>query len=123
MGVVLFEINGFFAFIQRFVPRLLTGFLVGFLNRVFRRAGLRSVSFFLSGFFAAFLNTALFMLALVFLFGNTPYVQGLIGGRNIIIFICAFVGINAVVEMAASTFITGIICRALEKARLIGGQL
>ena len=26
MGVILFDINPFFAFVQRFVPRLLTGF-------------------------------------------------------------------------------------------------
>ncbi len=121
MGVILFEINGFFAFIQRFIPRLFAGFLVGLLNRAFHRAGLRSVAYYLSGFFAAFLNTVLFMLALVLLFGHTAYVQELIAGRNIIVFICAFVGINAVVEMAVSTFITGVVCRALEKARLIGG--
>ena len=74
----------------------------------------------MAGFSAAFLNTALFMAALVLLFGNTEYVQGLIAGRNVIVFICTFVGINAVFEMLATTFITGVVCKALEKARLIG---
>ena len=46
------------------------------------------------------------MTALVLLFGNTEYVQGLIAGRNIIVFICAFVGVNAVVEMVVATLIT-----------------
>ena len=45
--------------------------------------------------------------------------QELIGGRNVIAFICTFVGINAVFEMAASTLITGAVGTALHKAKLI----
>ena len=121
MGVILFEISPFFAFVQRFVPRLLTGLLSGWICRGMRATRLRASAGFVTGFCAAFLNTLLFMGALVLLFGNTEYVQGLINGRNIIVFICTFVGINAVVEMLASTAVTGVVCRALEKARLIGG--
>ena len=78
-----------------------------------------SVASFVTGFFAAFLNTLFFMTALILLFGNTEYVQGLIGGKNIIIFVCTFVGINAVCERISSTLLTGIIVMALKKARLI----
>ena len=53
------------------------------------------------------------------LFGNTEYVQNLIGGRNVIVFICAFVGVNAVFEMISATILTGIITVALKKAKLI----
>ena len=74
---------------------------------------------FITGFFAAFLNTVLFMTALVLLFGNTDYMQELIAGRNIIVFICTFVGINAVFEMIASTLITGAVGSALYKAKAI----
>ena len=59
------------------------------------------------------------MTALVLLFGNTDYMQGLIGGRNIIVFICTFVGINAVFEMISSTIITGMLGSGLFKARVI----
>ena len=59
------------------------------------------------------------MLALVGLFGNTEYMQNLIGGRNIILFICSFVGINAVCEMVSSTILTGAIGTALYKAKVI----
>lgn len=59
------------------------------------------------------------MAALVLLFGNTEYIQGLIDGRNVIVFICSFVGINAVFEMIASTIITGLVGFALYKAKLI----
>lgn len=119
MGVMLFEINPFFAFLQRFVPRLLMGAMAGVIFRLVQRHSTMLAGFF-AGFSAAFLNTVLFMTALVVLFGNTEYVQELIGGRNVIVFICSFVGINAVFEMLATTFITGAVCKALEKARLIG---
>ena len=74
---------------------------------------------FVAGFCAAFLNTALFMTFLVVLFGNTDYINELMGGKNVIIFICTFVGINAVFEMIVSTVFTGIIVKALERAKLI----
>ena len=120
MGVLLFEINPFFAFVQRFVPRLLMGTLAGVIFDAVKKWKGSTLAGFVAGFSAAFLNTALFMTALVLLFGNTEYVQGLIAGRNVIVFICTFVGINAVFEMLATTFITGVVCKALEKARLIG---
>lgn len=56
---------------------------------------------------------------LVCLFGNTEYVQGLMGGKNVILFICTFVGINAVCEMLSATVITGAVGAALYKARLL----
>jgi hypothetical protein len=37
------------------------------------------------------------------------------GGRNVILFICAFVGINAVVEMIAASVIVGVVGRVLMK--------
>ena len=122
MGVILFEINPVLAFLQRFVPRLLMGFLTGVIYNFVKKISNSTVAGFAAGFSAAFLNTALFMTALVLLFGNTEYVSELIGGRNIIVFICAFVGINAVFEMLSSTLITGIISKTLHKAKLIGGK-
>ena len=38
-----------------------------------------------------------------------------------IVFICSFVGINAVCEMISSTVITGMVGAALYKARLLPG--
>ena len=119
MGVIFFEINPFFAFIQRFLPRLLTGFLTGCIFSGVRKLAGHTIACFVSGFCAAFLNTALFMAALVLLFGNTQYLQDMIAGRNIILFMLTFVGINAVFEMLVSTAITGILGKTLEKARLI----
>ncbi|MBE6785338.1 MAG: ECF transporter S component [Ruminococcaceae bacterium] len=119
MGVILFEINPALAFIQRFVPRLVMGLLTAYIYKIVKKSLGSTVANYVSGFSAAFLNTALFMGFLVLLFGNTEYMTELIGGKNIIVFICSFVGINAVFEMAVSTVLTGIIVKALEKARLI----
>ena len=115
MGVILFEINPFLAFIQRFVPRLLAGLLSGVIYQGLKKVANPVIAGFVTGFSAALLNTVLFMLALVVLFGNTGYVQSLIAGRNVIVFICAFVGINAVVEMLAATAVVGIVGKVLNK--------
>ena len=119
MGVVLFGINPVLAFIQRFVPRLLDGLLLGYIFRGVKKASNARIGCFVTGFFSAFLNTLFFMTALVVLFGNTEYMQGLIGGKNIILFVCGFVGINAVCEMVSSTISTGAVGVALLKAGLI----
>lgn len=120
MGATLFSISPVLAFIQCVIPRLLDGLLLGYIFKGVRKATQKtSVASFVTGFFAAFLNTLFFMTALILLFGNSEYVQGLIGGKNIIIFVCTFVGINAVCEMISSTLLTGIIVMALKKARLI----
>ena len=118
MGVMLFSIDPVLTFIQRFVPRVLDGLLLGYIYRFLRKRTKSYVACAVTGFFSAFLNTLLFMTALVVLFGNTQYMQELIGGRNIIVFICTFVGINAVAEMASSTILTGAVGTALDKADL-----
>lgn len=120
MGIILFEISPVLAFVQRFFPRMVTGLLTGFIYLWCKKRKGHTFASFTAGFSAAFLNTALFMLTLVLLFGNTEYMQELINGRNIILFICAFVGINAVCEMLASTVVTGILGKALQKAKVIG---
>ena len=119
MGVILFDINPIFAFIQRFIPRIIDGVLIGFIFRGVRKHTNTYAASAVTGFFSAFLNTLFFMTFLVALYGNTDYIQELINGRNIIVFICTFVGINAVCEMISSTIITGAIGAALYKAKLI----
>ena len=120
MGATLFSISPILAFIQRFVPRFLDGWLLGYLFRWLRKVTKNTtLAGYITGFLSAFLNTVFFMVALVVLFGNTDYVKNLIGGRNIIVFICAFVGVNAICEMISATILTGVISVALKKARLI----
>ena len=119
MGAVLFGINPVLAFVQRFGPRLLDGLLLGYIFRGVRKVSNTPTACFVTGFCSAFLNTALFMSLLVLLFGNTEYMQTLMGGKNVIAFICGFVGINAVCEMVSSTIITGAVGLALYKAHFV----
>ena len=119
MGAMLFSINPFLAFLQRFVPRALDGLLVGCLFRFCQKTIGPVPACFVAGFCSAFLNTLFFMSALILLFGSTDYVQGLINGRNVVVFVCAFVGINAVVEMVSSTLITGLLGSALYSAKIL----
>ena len=118
MGAVLVTISPVLAFIQRFVPRVLDGLIIGFIFKALRKKN-TYVACAVTGFCSAFLNTVFFMTSLVWLFGHTEYMQGLIGGRSIILFIITFVGINAVCEMVASTVITGLVGTALFKAKVI----
>ena len=122
MGVMLFEINPVLTLLQRFIPRILAGWLAGWVYVGMNKVSNSTVSGFVTGFSAALLNTVLFMTALVLMFGRTEYLQNLIDGRNILIFVCTFVGINAVVEMLASTLAVGAVSAALKKSRLIGGK-
>ncbi len=119
MGAVLFGINPFLAFIQRFIPRVLDGLLLGYIFRWVQKISNSYVSCFVTGFCSAFLNTLFFMTALILLYGNTDYVQGLMGGKNVIAFVCTFVGVNAVFEMLSSTILTGAVGTALIKSKLI----
>ena len=62
------------------------------------------------------------MTSLVLLFGNTEYMKNLMGSKNVLVFIVTFVGVNALVEMLASTLITAAVGTALFKAHLIPTQ-
>ena len=119
MGAMLFSINPLLAFLQRFLPRLLDGFCIGYIFRFMRKKTNIYVSCAVTGFFSAFLNTLFFMTALIGMFGNTSYIKEMIGGQNVILFCCAFVGINAVCEMVSSTVITGAVGAALSRAHLL----
>ena len=119
MGAVLVQINPFLAFIQRFIPRALDGFLAGLIFTSSSKIIDNRISACITGFCTALMNTAFFMFSLVFLFGNTDYMQGLMKGKSVIPFIIGFVGFNALLEMAAATVATGGIFYALCKAKLI----
>ena len=83
MGAALAAVNPFLAFVQRFFPRLLDGFLLSYIYRFVRRfnpyAGCA-----VTGFCAAFLNTLFFMTSLVWLFGSTEYMQNSMAGRGML---------------------------------------
>lgn len=119
LGEVLFGISPVCCFIVCFVPRLLDGYLSGIIFRGLSAKTPRTVACYITGFAAAFLNTLFFMTALILLYGSHSYMQELIAGRNIVVFVCAFVGINAVFEMLACTVVSGAVGSALYRAGVV----
>lgn len=122
MGAALAAVNPFLAFVQRFVPRLLDGFLLGYIYRFIHNKLNAYVGCAVTGFMAAFLNTLFFMTSLVWLFGSTEYMQNSMAGRGMLTYIVAAVGLNGVVEMIVSTVLTGAIGSALYKAGFVKKQ-
>lgn len=116
MGAALAGINPLLAFVQRFFPRLIDGLLLGYIYRLLKPRANVHVSCAVTGFFAAFLNTLLFMTSLVWIFGGTEYMQSSMAGRGLLAYIVASVGVNGLVEMLVSTVVTGLVGPALEKA-------
>ena len=121
MGMILFEINPVLTIVQRLITRILAGWLTGVVYQKLHKHNVKLAAY-ISGFAAALFNTVLFMSALVLLFWNTEYLQGLIAGRNIFVFVFTFVGINALVELFSTTVVAGTVCKALEKIKMIGGK-
>lgn len=123
MGAALTAIDPVLSFVQRFVPRLLDGFLVGVIYKALSKKNINNfAACAVTGFCTAFFNTLFFMSALILLFGQTDYVQQLMdkkGTHNVFLFVVMFVGINAVLEMLAATIVTGGVGTALIKAKLI----
>ena len=122
MGAVLVGIDPVLSFVQRFFPRLIDGLLLSFIYRALKPRTNVYVACAVTGFFAAFLNTALFMTSLVWLFGSTEYMQGSMAGRGLLAYIVGSVGVNGIVEMATSTIVTGAVGTALYKADFINDK-
>lgn len=116
MGAALAGINPFLAFVQRFFPRLIDGLLLGFIYKFLKPRVNVYAACAITGFFAALLNTLLFMTSLVWLFGGTEYMQNSMAGRGLLAYIVGSVGVNGLVEMVVSTVVTGAVGTALEKA-------
>lgn len=124
LGTALFGISPVLTVVQCFVPRILDGVIIGLVSSVLKNKCSSSIlRCSVVGFLSAFLNTLFYMTSLIVLFGNTDvimsYRQTLAPGKNVFLFVCLFVGVNAVAEMISSTVITGAVGTALMKAKLI----
>ena len=118
--MMLFNINPVFTFLLCIPTRMLMGWLTGMIFKgVHKVDRSKTISYFVGGFSAAFLNTVFFMGALMLFFWNTSYIQELnasLGGLNPIMFVVAFVGVNGLLEMPASCVVGGIISKAVNRA-------
>jgi len=119
-GAVLVGINPFYAFLVAVPTRTLMGFLTGVIFRALSRGGsAKTACYYIGGFCAPFLNTVFFMGVMALCYWNTEYFQNLnstMGNLNPLMFICAFVGVNAVVEILAGSVVGGTVAKILHKA-------
>ena len=108
-GVTLFGINPIFTAILCLVPRILMGLFAGLISKTFAASADKSLNTAARSVVTALLtpvfNTVMFMGLLIMFFWKTEYIQGLAGGLDIFPFIFAFVGINGLLEIAASLVI------------------
>ncbi|MBQ9407772.1 MAG: ECF transporter S component, partial [Clostridia bacterium] len=120
-GIALLElgVNPLLLFLQRFLPRAIDGVLLGIIFNLIKNRLHISVSSGGTGFLAAFINTLLFMSALILLFKNTSYMQEKIAGRAYVTYVIASVGVQGLIELAVSTVATSAIAVALHKAGFI----
>ena len=113
-GVALLEINPFFCFLVCVPTRLLMGWLTGLFFKAIKQENI--IGYAATGLVGSLLNTLFFMSALIALYWNTEYLQGIagaLGTTGVFAFIVAIVGINGVVEAVCCTILSAVICKAL----------
>lgn len=109
------------SFANTVLPRILMGFCVGWVYRAAHKLDRGStISYYIGGIAAPLLNTLFYMTVLVCIFLNAPTLQDLIGPElmakfrdNILLFVAAYVGVQALIEAAVGCVISGSICKAL----------
>jgi uncharacterized membrane protein len=121
LGIALMQegANPILMFVHRFGSRFVDGLLLGYIFRALRGRCNVFAACSVTGFFAAFLNTLLFMSTLVLFFSNTAKMQQSMAGRAFFAYIVASVGVNGLIEMAVSTILAGAVGTALHKAGFV----
>lgn len=115
-GVALLEINPVFCFIVCVVTRTLMGWLTGLFFKVIKQNNM--VGYGATGLVGSLLNTLLFMSALLILFWNTEFIQGIagtLGTTGVLAFVIAFVGLNGLIEAISCTILAATVCAALNR--------
>lgn len=109
------------SFLNTIVPRVLMGVCVGWIFRAIHKIDrTKTVSYYIGGIAAPLLNTLLYMTVLVMIFLNAPTLEAVLGAElmakfqdNILLFVAAYVGVQALIEAAVGCIISGSICKVL----------
>ena len=109
------------SFINTIIPRILMGICVGWVYRAASRLDRgNTISYYIGGIADPLLNTLFYMTVLVLIFLNAPTLQALLGEElmskfqdNILLFVAAYVGVQALIEAALGCVISGSVCKAL----------
>ena len=113
-GTALFGIDPLLTFITCLIPRMLMGYLVGLVFKGVQKIDkTKTVSFFVASLSGAVINTALFVLFLVLLFGNNADVLALFQTDTFVGIIVGLITVNALIEAGVSLVVGGSISKAL----------
>lgn len=125
-GSTLLNIQPIYTFLVCVPTRTLMGFFCGIIYKSLHKLLIegregknhlrKMVPYIVASLLGALLNTALFMGTLVFLFGNTEFIQGFITASNtdnLFLFICWFVGIQGLVEALLCAFLGTVVSRSV----------
>lgn len=103
------------------VPRVIMGTCTGWIFQLVHRFDkFKTLSYYLAGVAAPLLNTLLYMSVLVVIFWNAPMLEKLLTGellelfrKNILLFLWAYVGLQALIEAVAGCIISGTVGKTL----------
>ena len=109
------------SFVNSIIPRVLMGICVGWVFKLVHKLDkTKTVSYYIGGIAAPLLNTLFYMTVLVFIFLNAPTLEAVLGAElfakfqeNVLLFVAAYVGLQAVIEAVVGCVISGSICKAL----------
>lgn len=109
------------SFVNTIIPRVLMGVCVGWVFRLVHKLDkTKTVSYYIGGIAAPLLNTLFYMTVLVLIFLNAPTLEAVLGAElfakfqeNVLLFVAAYVGVQAVIEAVVGCVISGSICKAL----------
>lgn len=109
------------SFFNTIIPRILMGICVGWVYRAAHKLDKgNTISYYIGGLAAPLLNTLFYMTVLVIVYLNAPTLQNLLGEElmaafrnNILLFVAAYVGVQALIEAVVGCAISGTVCKAL----------
>ncbi len=101
--------------VNTIVTRALMGFCTGWV--------FKAICYYVGGIAAPLLNTLFYMTVLVIVFLNAPNIAAVLGEdllyklqHNAVLFVAAYVGVQALIEAAVGCIISGSICKVLKVA-------
>lgn len=109
------------SFINTIVTRTLMGLCVGWIFKAIHKIDkTKTISYYIGGIAAPLLNTLFYMTVLVIIFLNAPTIEQVLGAElldklqnNVLLFVAAYVGVQALIEAAVGCVISGSICKVL----------
>ena len=109
------------SFINCIVTRTLMGLCVGWIFKAINKIDkTKTISYYIGGIAAPLLNTLFYMTVLVIIFLNAPTIEAVLGAEllaklqdNVLLFVAAYVGVQALIEAAVGCIISGSICKVL----------